>query len=113
MSAAAKDCLPENEGAAQGTIQHLKNVIASFANGEVEITELHGPIHDNNKICSVGNSEHRLYRRHKAAIDEIIPAHIGYTILLQFNRWSDYAGNTWAELATKTWAEIAEDDLNA
>ena len=48
-----------------------------------------------------------------AAIDEIIPAHIGYTIALQYNRWSDYAAKTWTEMSGKTWGEIAEDDLNA
>ena len=102
--------LARKRGGGTGTIEHLKTVISSFSQGDVEITELYDQYMITIKFVGTTGAPPYLDDV-TAAIDEIIPAHIGYTIVLQYNRWSDYSTKTWAELATKTWAEIAEDEL--
>lgn len=101
--------LARKRGSGTGTIAHLKNVIAAFANGKVEIVELYGQYAIT--IEFVGTLGVPPYLDDViAAINEIIPAHIGYTILIAYRTWAEVAGKTWAEIADKTWQEIAEGD---
>ena len=103
--------LARKRGSGTGTIQHLKNVIASFANGEVEITELHGQYMIT--INFVGTLGAPPYLDDvKAAIDEIIPAHIGYTIALKYNRHIDLSRYTHAQLAAKTHNQLRNEELD-
>jgi len=102
--------LARKRGSGTGTIAQIKNVISSFSNGEVEIIELYDQYMITIKF--VGTLGVPPYIGDIiTAIDNIIPAHIGYTILYQYNLWSEYSGNTWSELSEKTWQEIAEDQL--
>jgi len=102
--------LARKRGGGTGTIAQLKNVISSFSQGDVEITELYNQYMITIKF--VGTLGAPPYLDDViAAINEIIPAHIGYTIVLQYNIWSSYSGDTWASKSTKTWAEMAEDIL--
>lgn len=102
--------LAKKRGGGSGTIAHLKNVISSFSNGEVEIRENYAKY--TIEIEFVGVKGIPPYMDDvKSAIDEIIPAHIAYTIKITYRTWAELAGKTWAELAEKTWAEIAEGEI--
>lgn len=102
--------LAKKRGGGSGTIAHLKNVISSFSNGEVEIRENYAKY--TIEIEFVGVKGIPPYMDDvKNAIDEIIPAHIAYTIRITYRTWAELAGKTWSELAEKTWAEIAEGEI--
>lgn len=102
--------LAKKRGGGTGTIAHLKKVISSFSNGEVEIAELYGSYMI--KITFVGQLGVPPFLDDvKAAIDEIIPAHIGYSIVIAYRTWSDIADRTWADIAGKSWNDIAEGEL--
>lgn len=97
-------------GGGTGTIAHLKKVISSFSNGEVEITEVYGSYMI--KIEFVGMLGVPPFLDDvKAAIDEIIPAHIAYSIVIAYRTWADLSTKTWADISTKTWADIAEGEI--
>lgn len=97
-------------GGGTGTIAHLKKVISSFSNGEVEITEVYGSYMI--KIGFVGTLGVPPYLDDvKAAIDEIIPAHIAYSIVIAYRTWNDIAAKTWGEIADKSWADISEGEI--
>lgn len=104
--------LARKRGGGTGTVAHLKSVISSFSNGEVEVTELYGQYMITIKFVGVLGAPPYLDDV-KAAIDEIIPAHIGYTVALIYRTWSDIASITWADIARSTWKEVAEGGLNA
>ena len=99
--------LAKKRGGGTGTISHLKKVISSFSNGEVEITELYDSYMI--RITFVGVPPY--LDDVKAAIDEIIPAHIGYSIVIAYRTWSDIAAKTWSDIAGKSWNDIAEGEL--
>ena len=102
--------LARKRGGGNGTVEHLKQVISAFSNGEVEITELYGQYMIT--ISFVGLIGVPPYLDDvKAAIDEIIPAHIGYTIVIVYRTWADIAGYTWADIADKTWHDVAEGEI--
>lgn len=102
--------LAKKRGGGSGTIAHLKNVISSFSNGEVEIHENYAKY--TIEIEFVGVKGIPPYMDDvKNAIDEIIPAHIAYTIKITYRTWAEVAEKTWAELAGKTWTEIAEGEI--
>ena len=102
--------LAKKRGGGSGTIAHLKNVISSFSNGEVEIRENYAKY--TIEIEFVGVKGIPPYMDDvKNAIDEIIPAHIAYTIKITYRTWAEVAEKTWAEVAEKTWAEIAEGEI--
>ena len=102
--------LAKKRGGGSGTIAHLKNVISSFSNGEVEIRENYAKY--TIEIEFVGVKGIPPYMDDvKSAIDEIIPAHIAYTIKITYRTWAEVAEKTWAELAGKTWTEIAEGEI--
>ena len=88
-------------GGGTGTIAHLK---------KVEITEVYGSYMI--KIGFVGTLGVPPYLDDvKAAIDEIIPAHIAYSIVIAYRTWNDIAAKTWGEIADKSWADISEGEI--
>lgn len=102
--------LAKKRGGGSGTIAHLKNVISSFSNGEVEIRENYAKY--TIEIEFVGVKGIPPYMDDvKNAIDEIIPAHIAYSVKITYRTWAEVANKTWAEVAGKTWAEIAEGEM--
>ena len=102
--------LARKRGGGTGTIEHLKNVILSFSNGEIDIAEHY----DEYMIVITFSGRYGIppyIDDVKAAIEEIIPAHIGYTIAILYRIWSDFKDKTWAELSGYTWDEIREGDI--
>lgn len=48
----------------------------------------------------------------QAAIDEIKPAHLAYTIILKYNTWGEVKKKlTWGELLGKKWGEVKGERL--
>lgn len=103
--------LARKRGGGTGTIAHLKSVISSFSNGEVEITELYGQYMITIKFVGVVGAPPYLDDV-IAAIKEIIPAHIGYTIALKYNRHSDLSAYTHAQLAAYTHYQLRNEVLS-
>ena len=102
--------LAKKRGGGTFTIAHLKKVISSFSNGEVEITELFDSYMI--KITFVGQLGAPPYIDDvRDAIDEIIPAHIGYTIVIIYRTWAEISSKTWDEISEKSWTDIAEGEL--
>ncbi len=102
--------LARKRGGAGGTIEHLKSVISSFSNGEVDIVEHYDQYMIT--ITFVGEFGAPPYLDDViAAISDIIPAHIGFTIALVYRLWEDYADKIWSAVADKTWNELAEGEI--
>lgn len=102
--------IARKRGGGGGTIAHLKSVISSFSNGEVDIVEHYDQYMIT--ITFVGEFGAPPYLDDViAAINEIIPAHIGFTIALVYRLWEDYADRIWSVVADKTWNELAEGEM--
>lgn len=92
------------------TVEKLKNVISSFSNGEVDITEYY----DQYLIAITFLGEYGLppyLDDVVAAIEEIIPAHLAYTFVFIYHVWSEVSAKLWSDIAEKTWKEISEGEL--
>ncbi len=102
--------LARKRGSGGGTIEHLKSVISSFSNGEVDIVEHYDQYMIT--ITFVGEIGVPPYIDDvMAAISDVIPAHIGFTIAIIYRLWSDYADRIWSEVADKTWEELSEGEI--
>ena len=104
--------LARKRGGGTGTVAHLKSVISSFTNGIVEVTELYSQYMITIKFVGIFGAPPYI-EDVKAAIEDIIPAHIGYSILIIYHTWGEISGKRWSDIANKTWKEISEGDLNA
>ena len=104
--------LAKKRGGGTGTIEHLKNVLSSFSNGDVEITEKISEYATEIEFVGVRGVPPYMDDV-RAAIEEIIPAHIAYSIKVIYNTWSDIAEKNlkWSDIAGKTWKQLAEGAL--
>lgn len=92
-------------GASTTTKEQIRQVVASFANSDCEIIE--DPANYSFTVKFVGTvGIPPNIADVKAAIEEIKPAHLAYTLLYLFYCWQDYAAQTWGDVSTKTWAEM-------
>ncbi len=92
-------------GAGTTTPEQIRQVVASFANSDCEIIE--DPANYSFTVKFVGTvGIPPNIADVKAAIEEIKPAHLAYTLLYLFYCWQDYAAQTWGDASTKTWAEM-------
>lgn len=94
----------------QGTItkEILKNVCASFVNGEVEIIELSADYKFQIKFTGeIGIPSNIEYIRE--TVNKIKPAHLGFEFIYFYNTQSDLIGFTHAQLATLTHDQIRNE----
>lgn len=84
------------------TVAAIQNVAASFSNGEVEVTEVPKEyrirVHFVDAIGLPPNLSDL-----KAAIAEIIPAHLGVGYESTIKTWNDVKHLTWGEAAGQSW----------
>lgn len=87
------------------TVESIRNVAASFANGEVEVKEF--PAEYRIEIHFVGaDGLPPNLNDLKAAIEEIIPAHLAVGYVSTLKTWGDVARMTWGDVANMTWEEL-------
>ena len=88
----------------------LKDVISSFSNGAVEVVE-----HYSDYLITITFTDQYgvppFIEDVKNAVEDIIPAHLNYAIIILYHTWSDIGGYRWEEMAGKTWKQIAEEDI--
>jgi len=92
------------------TAESIRNVAASFSNGEVEVTE-HPETYtvDVRFVEAVGlppNLEDL-----KKAIAEVIPAHLAVRYISTIKTWDDVKNRTWGESAGMTWETLRGGSL--
>ena len=103
--------LAKKRGGGSGTIAHLKNVISSFSNGEVEIRENYAKY--TIEIEFVGVKGIPPYMDDvKSAIDEIIPAHIAYTIKITYNTYGMLSAYTHEQLHAYTHEGLRTEEIS-
>lgn len=92
------------------TAESIQNVAASFSGGEVEVTEIpeeyRVAIHFVGAIGLPPNLADL-----KAAIGEIIPAHLAVDYISTLKTWNDVSHITWAAAGTMTWEEMRGGSL--
>lgn len=87
------------------TAQAIRNVAASFSNGTVEVKEFPAEyrveVHFVDAVGLPPNLEDL-----KAAIGEIIPAHLAVGYISTLKTWDDVRDMTWANAAAMTWETL-------
>ena len=97
--------LSKLRGAGTTTPEQIRQAVSAFANSDCEIIEdLANYSFTVKFVGTVGIPPN--IADVKAAIEEIKPAHLAYTLLYLFYCWQDYAAQTWGNVSTKTWAEM-------
>jgi uncharacterized protein YmfQ (DUF2313 family) len=94
------------------TKEFLKNLVESFANGEVEIIE--DPHHYTVTIkfvSTVGVPPN--FATLKKIVREILPAHYVAEYTNEYTLWQDLRATTWGNLATYSWADVKGGLWNA
>ncbi len=88
----------------------LQNVALSYYQGDIDVTEV--PRESKVIITFVNQiGQPPGVETLKAALAEIIPAHLLLEYIWQYRTWNELTGMTWSYLATKTWNEIKEGDI--
>lgn len=89
------------------TVEAIQNVAASFSHGEVEVTELPAEYRVEIYFADAVGLPPNLSDL-KAAIAEIIPAHLVVGYVSTLKTWNDVKAltMTWAEAGAMTWEEL-------
>ncbi|WP_251447048.1 putative phage tail protein [Vermiculatibacterium agrestimuris] len=87
------------------TVEALCNVAASFSNGEVAVTEHPAEYRVEIKFVGALGLPPNLDDL-KAAIAEILPAHLAVGYVSTLKIWNDVKDMTWAEAAGQTWEQL-------
>lgn len=99
-------------GTGTATKEMIRYVVESYTNGTVEITEHNDRYAITIKFVSnVGIPLN--YESAKAAVLEIIPAHIGVEFTNEYTLWQDVRKTTWGNLANYSWADVKGGLWNA
>ncbi|WP_338463479.1 putative phage tail protein [Brevibacillus borstelensis] len=99
-------------GTGTATKEMIRSVVESYTNGTVEITEHNDRYAITIKFVSnVGIPPN--YESAKAAVLEIIPAHIGVEFTNEYSLWQDVRKTTWGNLANYTWGDVKGGLWNA
>lgn len=88
------------------TVSLIENVANSFNNGQVQVVENPSIYTINIKFTSVKGIPPNLDDL-KAAITQIMPAHLAITYSFTYNTWSMVSGYKWVDVENKTWAQLA------
>jgi len=89
-------------GAGRATKEKIKIVAIAFSNGEVSIREYPEEYRFVIRFIGIKGIPQNMIGL-IAAIDEIKPAHIGYTFEYVYNTWNAVSSMTWLEASTYTW----------
>lgn len=99
-------------GTGTATKEMIRSVVESYTNGTVEITE-HNDVYaiTIKFVSNVGIPPN--YESAKAAVLDIVPAHIGVEFTNEYTLWQDVRKTTWGNLAKYTWADVKGGLWNA
>lgn len=87
------------------TVEAIQNVAASFSGGEVEVAECPGEYRVDIRFVDAIGLPPNLDDL-KAAIAEIIPAHLETRYISTLKTWNDVKHFTWSEVAGQTWEQL-------
>lgn len=86
------------------TAETVRMLAETYFGRECAVTEMYGE-YTVIISCLNGVPESALSAFAKVA-RKIIPAHLAFTVRLEYNTWGDVAQYTWAQLAKYTWNEV-------
>lgn len=92
-------------GSGTVTVNLIKNVAESFANGDVEVVENITPYTFGVKFVGNKGLPPNLDDL-KKAINEIKPAHLAVTYIFTYNTWGMISDKTWADCNALTWSQL-------
>ena len=94
-------------GAGTATVDLMKNVAESYANGEVRVKEEPEAYRFTVEMISqVGIPSN--FEGMKAALEEIKPAHLAMEFFIRFHIWKTYLDWTWKKAAGMTWLDMQQ-----
>lgn len=102
--------LSKARGQGVTTVGMIQNVAESFVNGAVEVMELPNEYQFQVKFVSIYGRPPNLDDV-AAAIEEIKPAHLGYTFVFLYRTHRELASHTHRELAQYTHLQLREEEL--
>lgn len=89
------------------TVEMIKNMASSYANGDVEVIEHNDKYYFVIKFVGTKGVPPKLEDL-KNAINLIKPCHLGVEYEFTYNVWGDIKAKTWGDIKTMTWQEIKE-----
>jgi len=94
------------------TIQVLKDIAFAFTGGEVEVIE---NIQNYSFIIKFVNIKGIPSNMHSfiKAIDEVVPAHLGYSFEYIYITWGDLKNKSWKQLSKITWKGVKNNEGGA
>ncbi len=92
------------------TAKSIRNVAASFSGGAVEVTEYPGEYRIEIRFVDAVGLPPNLSDL-KAAIEEIVPAHLAVGYISTLKTWDDVKDRTWDGVKTMTWEELRGGSL--
>lgn len=92
-------------GVGTTTAETIRNVAASFSYGEVEVAELPSEYRVTVRFVGMLGLPPNLDDL-KAAIGEVIPAHLEIVYITDLKVWNDVKDKTWGEMSTLTWEQM-------
>lgn len=97
--------LAKLRGPGTTTAEAIRNVAASFSGGAVEVVEVPAEYRiEVHFVDTVGLPPN--LNDLKAAIEEIVPAHLAVGYVSTLKTWDDVSGMTWDSVAALTWEEL-------
>lgn len=97
--------LAKLRGMGTSTKWRIKNVAETFSGGEVEVTEYNKDHRFEIKFVGILGIPDNM-AGFLNVLDEIKPAHLGYTIKYSYTVWNMLLPLTWSEAGTRTWGQL-------
>jgi hypothetical protein len=97
--------LAKLRGAGTSTKERIKNVAEAFSGGEVDVIEYNDEYRFEVKFVGVLGIPPNM-AGFLAMLDDMKPAHLGYSIAYSYTVWNMLLPLTWAEAGTRTWKQL-------
>lgn len=92
-------------GSGTSTKERIKNVAEAFSGGEVDVIEYNDEYRFEVKFIGVLGIPPNM-AGFLAVLDEIKPAHLGYSISYTYTVWNMLLPIDWREAGTRTWSQL-------